>query len=127
MSRNAREVEQNAEALLEAQENLMEALKTTRRQRFSSQEEMANTMGVTRDAVDQFERYDANPTLATIRKYALALGVVVDYEVHDFVGYQAQAQTDGISTGWKDAVGYKPRQPRANYEIANPRISTGQV
>jgi transcriptional regulator with XRE-family HTH domain len=40
-------------------------------------------MGVTQPSVAAFEREDSNPTLSTIRRYALAVGARISYQVLD--------------------------------------------
>ena len=49
---------------------------------------VAERMGVTQLSVSQFERYDANPTLDTVRRYAMAVGARVSTRViDDLAGY----------------------------------------
>jgi transcriptional regulator with XRE-family HTH domain len=40
-------------------------------------------MGVSQPTVAGFERYDANPTLSTLRRYALAIGARLETRVID--------------------------------------------
>jgi transcriptional regulator with XRE-family HTH domain len=40
-------------------------------------------MGVTQPTVAAFEAHDSNPTLATLRRYALAVRASVSYTVED--------------------------------------------
>ena len=49
-----------------------------------SQHVVAERMGVSKSAVSQFKHYDANPTLSTIRRYALAVDANVTLEVTSF-------------------------------------------
>lgn len=44
-------------------------------------EEVAERMGVHPDSVRDFEGYDANPRLSTIRRYALSVGALVEHTV----------------------------------------------
>lgn len=60
-----------------------------------SQDTVAERMGVTQSAVSQFERYDANPTLSTIRRYAMAVGARLRTEVIDDVEDQAGSRKTG--------------------------------
>lgn len=43
--------------------------------------EVAERMGVTEDMVTAFEHYDADPTFSQVRRYALAVGVGLVWEV----------------------------------------------
>ncbi len=54
-----------------------------RKNRGLTQEQVAERMGVSQPAVAAFERYDANPTLATIRRYALAVHASIEHIVAD--------------------------------------------
>lgn len=85
-----------ARSLQRAQRGMMEGLVDLRQEHGLTQAEVASRMGVSQSAVAQFERYDSNPTLATIQKYALAveakLGLRVEsdrahdhFAAHDFV------------------------------------------
>lgn len=47
----------------------------------ATQEEIAERMLVSQPTVAAFERYDANPTLATIERYAHAAGASVEFRV----------------------------------------------
>lgn len=70
-----------ARALQAAYRDMMEKLVDLRDEHGMSQTDVANRMGVSQSAVAQFERYDANPTLATIRRYALAVEAEVEIRV----------------------------------------------
>lgn len=67
-----------ARELQTALRELMEGLVDLRDQNGLTQQEVADRMGVSQSAVAQFERYDANPTLATIQRYALAVEASLD-------------------------------------------------
>lgn len=47
------------------------------------QREVAERMGISRSAVAQLERYDANPTLSSLRRYALAIDALIEIGVSD--------------------------------------------
>lgn len=63
-----------ARVLLDSERHLMESLKAIRKKRRMTQAEVARRMGVSQPAVAAFEHYDANPRMASIRRYALAVG-----------------------------------------------------
>ena len=68
-------LEKLAEELSANHRHFMTSLVNARNRAGLTQAEVAFRMGVSQASVSQFERYDSNPTLATIRRYALAVGV----------------------------------------------------
>lgn len=93
MNTEPREVVQaRADALVEALEDLKFDLVELREKRMT-QKDVADRMGMSQSAVSQFERYDSNPTLTTLRRYALAVGARLRIEVVDDVKEQPVATT----------------------------------
>lgn len=76
-------IEARAEALVDADTALLRALVKMRKSRGLTQDQVAERMMVSQPAVAQFERYDANPKLSTLRRYALAVGARVHHVVID--------------------------------------------
>jgi transcriptional regulator with XRE-family HTH domain len=76
-------VEARAESLEDAHYDLMQDLISLRKRHKISQEVVAERMSVSQPTVASFERYDSNPTLATIRRYALAVGARIQNSVID--------------------------------------------
>lgn len=72
-----------SDSLVDDHDRLLRGLVEHRREHHLSQETVAERMGVSQPTVAAFERYDANPTLSTIRRYALAVGVRLRTEVTD--------------------------------------------
>lgn len=72
-----------ARVLLDSERHLMESLKAIRKKRGITQTEVARRMGVTQPAVAAFEHYDANPRMASIRRYALAIGAEFTVDVKE--------------------------------------------
>lgn len=62
------------------------ALVHLRRREGLTQEQLANRMGITQQAVHKFERYDSDPKLSTIRRYANAVGALIKYDVTPDLG-----------------------------------------
>lgn len=60
---------------------LLRELIAIRKERRISQEAVGRAMGITQPSVAAFESHDANPTLATIRRYAHAVGALVQHNV----------------------------------------------
>jgi len=77
-----------------------------------SQEEVARRMGVAQPTVSEFERYDNDPKLSTIRRYAHAVGLLIEHAVRVDHGLER--------TGWR-------RQPVCDIVIAEPRTASTAV
>lgn len=75
------QVRERAQALAAADRHLKSQLIRAREQRGLSQRQVAERMGVTQQAVNKFERYDSDPKLSTLRRYANAVGAVVTHDV----------------------------------------------
>jgi transcriptional regulator with XRE-family HTH domain len=81
MTGKSESLEQRAEALVESQFQLIQSLIAARIQMGLSQETVGIRMGVSQPSVAAFESLDSNPTLSTIRRYALAVGVHIAHQV----------------------------------------------
>lgn len=83
MSEDISRIEARADSLVDAHEELMRHLIEMRKLHRISQETVAERMNVSQPTVAAFERYDSNPTLSTIRRYALAVGARIQNSVID--------------------------------------------
>lgn len=83
MNLDAGQIERIADSLVDSHAELMDELISMRKRHRLSQSTVAERMGVSQPTVASFERYDANPTLATIRRYALAVGASIEHKVKD--------------------------------------------
>ncbi|WP_434438703.1 helix-turn-helix domain-containing protein [Lentzea sp. E54] len=96
--------QQLALELVEQDHNLLATLVAHRRKAGLSQSDVGRRMGVTQPAVAAFERSDADPKQSTIRRYALAVGVLVKHSVTELVHASSlisratQATTDAQET-----------------------------
>lgn len=70
-----------AELLADNDRALLKGLVTLRVQRGLSQSEVGRRMGISQPSVAALERHDANPTLATLRRYANAVEALVRHDV----------------------------------------------
>lgn len=109
-----------ARSLQRAQRAMMEDLIDLREKHELSQQDVAQRMGVSQSAVAQFERYDSNPTLSSIQRYALAVEAKLELKVasdressHDFVAEKektgkmlrlALAHAGGSDIDWRGAM-----------------------
>ncbi|MDF1489863.1 helix-turn-helix domain-containing protein [Tessaracoccus caeni] len=83
MNESLETIDARAASLIHFHEDLIQDLIRIRKSHNLTQETVAERMGVTQAAVSQFERYDSNPKLATVRRYALAVGARITHEVVD--------------------------------------------
>ena len=70
-----------ATQLMENDRALLRRLIQLRSDQGLTQQDVADRMGVTQPTVAKFEAYDSNPTLASIRRYAHAVGALVTHVV----------------------------------------------
>jgi len=76
-------INDRADQLVEGHYQLMQDLIALRKKHGLSQEEVGSRMGISQPAVAAFESYDSNPTLSSIRRYALAAGALINFKVVD--------------------------------------------
>lgn len=92
-----------AEDLVESHDQLLSSLIGLRKTHRLTQDAVAERMGVSQPTVAAFERYDANPTLSTIRRYALAVGASIEHRVEDRcckVDDQFDSIVRGVTQTW---------------------------
>lgn len=84
-SRTQTELIEAAAALADADERLLYQLIEARRTSGMSQKDVARALGISKAAVAAFERYDSDPHLSMVRRYALAVGAHIAHEVRTAV------------------------------------------
>lgn len=89
-----------------------------------NQAEVAKRMGITQQSVSKFERYDGDPKMSTVRRYANAVGVVVTYIVADDANEQISAPADQWASGSAEAL-FRDLHPAGRNAIAHARTVTG--
>jgi transcriptional regulator with XRE-family HTH domain len=72
---------QRARILAKNDYKLRRDLVQARRDAGLTQPEVAERMGISQQAVSKLERYDSDPKLSTLRRYAHAVEAVVDHKV----------------------------------------------
>ena len=87
-------LERRADLLVDAKDRLLEDLVSLRKEHKLSQQTVAERMGVSQPTVAAFERYDANPTVSSIIRYAMAVNALLDIKVVDDCG-------DGVPATWQ--------------------------
>lgn len=83
-----------ATALADADLRMRRALVGARRAAGLSQNDVAEALGIKQSSVAAFERYDNDPRLSTIRRYALAVGAQVSHDVTPF----------SFGSGWRSVA-----------------------
>jgi transcriptional regulator with XRE-family HTH domain len=86
-----------------------------------SQREVAERIGITQQAVNKFERYDSDPKASTIRRYANAVGALVEHRVTLDVGQSEWIASAGT---WEQPV-ESVRPISASSSLDAPTTSTG--
>lgn len=71
-----------AAGLVESDYAMLDSLVELRKKRGMSEFDVAERMGYTEVAVRAFEASNADPRLSTIRRYAMAIGAVIQHEVY---------------------------------------------
>ncbi|MEH3088163.1 MAG: helix-turn-helix transcriptional regulator [Microbacterium arborescens] len=74
-------IQARAKKLAAEDRAMRRALVALRREAGLTQQDVADFMGCTQQAVQKLERYDADPQLSTLRRYANAVGALVAHEV----------------------------------------------
>ncbi|PPG85006.1 helix-turn-helix domain-containing protein [Rathayibacter rathayi] len=106
-------IETRAEALVRNDRELLAALVKMREDHSLRQEDVAERMGVSQSTVSTFERYDNNPTLANLRRYAMAIGARITSTVVDDTSDAPQEEPDWTSRRNVVAQRNQPRRARS--------------
>ncbi len=109
-------LELRAERLVEDRDQLMTSLIALRREHALTQKQVAERMGVSQPTVAAFEHYDSNPTLATIQRYAMAVGAVLETRVIDDCG-------EGVPSAWSAPLERAVHLPAARRTVSKARFS----
>ncbi|MDT3343872.1 helix-turn-helix transcriptional regulator [Microbacterium aquilitoris] len=82
-------VRARARLLARSDRNLKADLIKARTDLGLTQKQVADLMGVTRQAIQKLERYDSDPKMSTLRRYANAVGALVHHTVVPDLGQSA--------------------------------------
>lgn len=90
-----------ATALVDSDVQLIRTLIELRKHRELSQKDIADALGLTQPTIAAFERYDNDPRLSTVRRYAHAVGAYVQHMVEEDRGQELR------TSGWagRDSLG----------------------
>jgi DNA-binding XRE family transcriptional regulator len=75
-----------AMALAEGDHQFLRALVELRRELGLTQQDVAEKLGIRQATVAAFERYDNDPKLSTIRRYAQVVGLLITHRVEVDIG-----------------------------------------
>ncbi|MBM7767376.1 helix-turn-helix domain-containing protein [Glutamicibacter nicotianae] len=110
MNEELNRVEARAESLVDVHTDMLSGLVNLRKEHKLSQASVAERMGVSQPTVAAFEHYDSNPTLATIRRYALAVGARLEIAVVDDCVENTESDFEAIVATLKsNTVSFKAR------------------
>lgn len=79
-------VRARSQLLARADRKMKAGLVEVRRNAGLTQQDVADILGITQQAVQKLERYDSDPKLSTLSRYANAVGAIVDHSVTKDVG-----------------------------------------
>lgn len=106
---------------LAREDRLMRAeLVRLREQAGLTQAEVGELLGVSQQAVNKFERYDSDPKLSTLRRYANAIGAVIEHRVAPDVGQTVLA---AAASPWESIATVS--SDKASTTRFAPKISSG--
>lgn len=111
MNLDEQQLEVLADSLVDSHDKLMEDLVLMRKRHRLTQDIVAERMGVSQPTVAAFERYDANPTLSTIRRYALAVGASLTHTVEDHCCRYSDERFAEVITGKLGGQGWVTSRP----------------
>lgn len=116
MQEDVRVIQDRAQSLAREQHELMSSLVRLREEHQLRQEDVAERLGISQAAVSKFERYDSNPTLGSIRRYALAVGARLSLAViDDAPGYT-------VEVGPLVVTRREPRNAEVDWSRATARV-----
>lgn len=107
-----------ASDLINQTQDLLADLIEQRRAKGLTQEDVANTIGITRTAVTAFERYDGDPKISTIVRYAMAVGARISINVEDGNLWAEQARNQAVWSHLSDSSLEKNLENDVSGELA---------
>ncbi len=109
-------VRARAKVLARADREMRADLVRIRREAGLSQQQVADRMGISQQAVYKLERYDADPRQSTLQRYANAVGALVEHRVYVDRGQSVHLAEDAgwvsIPSGQRHSV-TRAKRPRS--------------
>lgn len=97
MAYDAKRVRARAKILARSDRRMRAELIELRRNAGMTQQDVADLLGISQQAVQKLEAYDADPKLSTLRRYANAVGAIVTHYVESDRG---QSDSYAASDAW---------------------------
>jgi DNA-binding XRE family transcriptional regulator len=88
-------------SLTETDHQFLRRLVGLRRDMGLTQQDVADRLGITQASVAAFERYDNDPKLSTIRRYAQVVGLLIAHRVEVDEGQLRHQSEPGWTGGWE--------------------------
>lgn len=112
-------MERNARLQREQDEAMLRDLVAFRERRGLTQQDVADSLGVSQSAIARFETRERNPNLRTLRRYAIAVGAVTEHTVRSLEAHERHlddtaSQFGGsalIQAAWGSHHAETPRRP----------------
>lgn len=116
-------VRARAKVLARQDRHMRSELMRIRRQNDMTQKDVAAALGITPQAVQKLERYDADPKLSTLRRYANAVGAIVEHRVSADIG-QSVVMADASPWESASAVNSAQRSWQTSPKPARPSVTS---
>lgn len=114
-----------AEALAEADHQLLRRLVQIRKEAGLTQQQVADLLGITQASVANFERYDNDPKLSSVRRYAHAVGALVTHIVEPDAGHvEPSSETLDAHKEASSGVGSGPLRAKPASPHPRPQAAT---
>lgn len=105
-----------AKFLAREDHQLLRELVSLRKALGLSQADVAERLGLTQPTIAAFERYDSDPKLSTIRRYAQVVGLLVRHRV----------EVDDAG-GWQSVEKFAPNSRQAPAEVGQRSVVPGEI
>lgn len=107
-------VRARAKVLAREDREMKASLIQLRRAANLSQQDIADRLGVSQQAINKIERYDSDPKLSTLRRYANAVGALITHEVFSDFG---QSVWLASKSSWEVGGNFAQQLPQHSIEI----------
>ena len=120
------QVRARAKVLARQDRALMSSLLRLRHGAGLTQKAVAERMGISQQAVNKLERYDSDPKLSTLRRYANSVGAIVEHRVSPDLGQSVAMANEPAWGTWGGpakvvAIPLKKRPPTPGDHWSTPR------
>lgn len=114
-------VRSRAKILLRQDQNMKAELIELRQKAGLTQLQIAEIIGVSQQAIQKLERYDSDPKMSTLRRYANAVGAIVSHKVDKDIG---QSIWMAAEPGWAGLIKFTFPENVQTEECSVSNVST---